>query len=537
MRIRTMLVAIFAVQLALVVGIAGIAVRMNQTQMDTEEAEKRRFTSYLLAEEMRQSSDDLTRFARTYVSTGDSRYMDFFERVLAIRNGEAPRPPGYDSVFWHTFVGKEGSVGDLDQGEAMSLRDRMLAAGFTTGEFAKLAESQSKSDSLVRLEDVAMNALVGRFDDGTGSFAIRGEPDPERAVDLLHGEEYHVAKSQIMTPLGEFLALIDRRTEAELDALNQRERELEGLNLILSGLLLISTVASLGLIVQRVLRPIEGLVGTARKVSAGDLDARAPEVSGAELTALTDTFNRMVGSLENQINEVTDARERIAAQAEDLDRQRQQSERLLLNVLPASIADRIKGGESSIAESFPEVSVCFSDIVGFTAMSERIGARQVVDMLNEIFSLLDKLTEKHRVEKIKTIGDCYMVVAGAPDRSPTHAQQIAAFALDLQETLAQYSQSSGRDIAMRTGVHTGTVVAGIIGTSKMSYDLWGDVVNVASRMESTSLPGRIQVSDAVRVRLQDDYDFESRGTIELRNRGTMETFFLTGLRDRDEAPT
>ena len=288
MRIRTMLVAIFAVQLALVVGIAGIAVRMSQTQMDTEEAEERRFASYLLAEEMRQSSDDLTRFARTYVSTGDSRYMDFFERVLAIRNGEAPRPQEYDSVFWHTFIGKEGSVDDLEKGEAMSLRDRMLAAGFTTEEFAKLAESQSKSDSLVRLEDVAMNALVGRFDDGTGSFAIRGEPDPERAVALLHGAEYHEAKSQIMAPLGEFLALIDRRTEAELDALNQRERQLEGLNLILSGLLLISTVASLGLIVQRVLRPIEGLVGTARKVSAGDLDARAPEaVSYTHLTLPT----------------------------------------------------------------------------------------------------------------------------------------------------------------------------------------------------------------------------------------------------------
>ena len=128
MRIRTMLVAIFAVQLALVVGIAGIAVRMSQTQMDTEEAEERRFASYLLAEEMRQSSDDLTRFARTYVSTGDSRYMDFFERVLAIRNGEAPRPQEYDSVFWHTFIGKEGSVDDLEKGEAMSLRDRMLAA-------------------------------------------------------------------------------------------------------------------------------------------------------------------------------------------------------------------------------------------------------------------------------------------------------------------------------------------------------------------------------------------------------------------------
>ncbi len=203
-----------------------------------------------------------------------------------------------------------------------------------------------------------------------------------------------------------------------------------------------------------------------------------------------------------------------------------------MNVLPATIADRLKGGEEDIANSFPEVTVLFSDIVGFTQMSARLGARQVVDMLNEVFGLLDELARKHGVEKIKTIGDCYMVVAGVPDRNPTHAQQIAEFALDMQETLRTYAKRSGGDVAMRTGIRTGTVVAGIVGTSKFAYDLWGDVVNVASRMESTSEPGFMQVSDAVRVRLQDDYQFDERGPVEMKGKGSMNTWYLTGRQAR-----
>jgi class 3 adenylate cyclase len=156
-------------------------------------------------------------------------------------------------------------------------------------------------------------------------------------------------------------------------------------------------------------------------------------------------------------------------------------------------------------------------------------------MLNEVFGLLDELAIKHGIEKIKTIGDCYMVCAGVPDRSSTHAQQIAAFAMDMQETLDDYTARSGRTIAMRTGIHTGTVVAGIIGTSKFSYDLWGDVVNIASRMESSSQPGCIQVSDAVRIRLQDDYRFEPRGEVEIKGKGPMPTWYLTGRKDEPEA--
>jgi adenylate cyclase len=529
MRVRTILTILLAVQLVLVAAVVGLAIGMQQTQLEAVAAEERRLTSYQLADELRQSSDDLTRFARTFVATGDARYEQYFRRVLAIRDGTAPRPEGYEGIYWDLLAA--GHDKDWPEGPPSSLRSRMLEAGFTNEEFDQLSEAQNRSDTLVRLEDVAMNAVQGRFLDRSGGFTLEGPPDRDLAIAQVYGETYHTAKADIMAPIGKFMKMIEQRTSAEVAALNVREHTLEVINIAAAGCLLLSTLVSILLIRSRLLRPIERLAEAADQVAAGDMSARADLTGGGEIGAFGRTFDAMIEAVDQHIGEVESAHTALAAQAESLEEERQRSEHLLLNVLPATIADRLKGGEEDIAEAFPEVSVLFSDIVGFTEMSARVGAKQVVDMLNEVFGLLDELAIKHGVEKIKTIGDCYMVCAGVPDRSATHAQEIAAFALDMQKALRAYSQRSGRDLTMRTGIHTGTVVAGIVGTSKFSYDLWGDVVNIASRMESTGQPGSIQVSDAVQIRLQDDFTFEPRGDVEIKGRGPMHTWYLTGRRD------
>ena len=529
MRVRTILTILLAVQLVLVAALIGLAIAMQQTQLEAEAAEVRRFTSYQLADELRQSSDDLTRFARTFVATGDERYEQYFRRILAIRGGEAPRPEGYEGIYWDLLAAGLGK--DWPEGPPTSLRSRMLDAGFTNEEFDKLSVAQNRSDALVRLEDVAMNAVKGRFLDRSGGFTLEGPPDRDLAIAQVHGEAYHAAKASIMTPIGDFMKMIERRTSTEVAALNAREHALEVIDIAAAVCLLLSTIASILLIRSRLLRPIERLAETAEQVAAGDMNARADISGGGEIGAFGNTFDAMIAAVDRHVGEVESAHAELAEQAASLEEERQRSEHLLLNVLPASIADRLKGGEEDIAEAFPEVSVLFSDIVGFTEMSARVGARQVVDMLNEVFGLLDELAIKHGVEKIKTIGDCYMVCAGVPDRSATHAQEIAAFALDMQDAVTDYAAHSGRDITMRTGIHTGTVVAGIVGTTKFSYDLWGDVVNIASRMESTGEPGHIQVSDAVHIRLQDDFTFEARGDVEIKGKGPMHTWYLTGRRD------
>jgi adenylate cyclase len=210
----------------------------------------------------------------------------------------------------------------------------------------------------------------------------------------------------------------------------------------------------------------------------------------------------------------------------DLEREKQRSEALLLNILPQGIVNRMRGGETVIADHVDEVTILFCDLVGFTAISQALPAARTIDFLSRIFSAFDRLAAEHGVEKIKTIGDAYMVVGGIPEHQPDHAMRIATLAPRMLETVRMISQSTALPLQARIGIHTGAVVAGVLGTHKFVYDVWGDTVNTASRMESYSLPGRIQVSAATRTALQDRFTFEPRGALEIKGKGLMETYFL-----------
>lgn len=212
----------------------------------------------------------------------------------------------------------------------------------------------------------------------------------------------------------------------------------------------------------------------------------------------------------------------------ELRQQRQQADRLLVNILPYRIAQRLKGGARTIAESLDQVSVLFADLVDFTAASNEMTPRQLVKLLNEIFSMFDQLAEFHRLEKIKTIGDAYMVAGGLPTPIDDHAAAIAQFALDICEAIKQYPRPDGKTFQIRVGINTGPVVAGVIGRRKFAYDLWGDTVNVASRMEATGEAQRIQVTPDLYERLKDQFQFEQRGYVAVKGRGQMMTYWLVG---------
>jgi class 3 adenylate cyclase len=213
----------------------------------------------------------------------------------------------------------------------------------------------------------------------------------------------------------------------------------------------------------------------------------------------------------------------------ELAKEQEKSEKLLRNVLPEEIATRLKNEPQTIAEGFEAVTVAFADIVGFTELSARSSPIEVVRMLNEIFSAFDALADKHGLEKIKTIGDAYMVVGGLPVQRPDHAQAVADMAIEMQAFMRTLQEKSP-GLAIRIGVHTGPVVAGVIGTKKFSYDLWGDTVNVASRMESHGERDRIQLSDAAAAALREDFVVEVRGTIKVKGRGELATHWLVERR-------
>jgi adenylate cyclase len=202
------------------------------------------------------------------------------------------------------------------------------------------------------------------------------------------------------------------------------------------------------------------------------------------------------------------------------------SDSLLLNVLPRSIAERLKRDPGVIAERYDDVSVLFADVADFTPFAERTGPEQVVGVLDEIFSAFDALTEQHGLEKIKTIGDAYMVAAGLPEPRADHAEAIVALAMEMQAEFARVCEALGLGLAIRIGIDSGPVVAGVIGRRKFTYDLWGDTVNTASRMQSHGVVGRIQVTEATYRHLRDRYRFEERGEVEVKGKGRLRTYLL-----------
>jgi adenylate cyclase len=213
--------------------------------------------------------------------------------------------------------------------------------------------------------------------------------------------------------------------------------------------------------------------------------------------------------------------------------EQEKSEVLLLNILPRSIAERLKAAAQTIADHFAAVSILFADVVDFTPLAQRLPPAQMVGILDQLFSHFDVLVERHGLEKIKTIGDCYMAAAGVPNPHPDHARKAALLALDMRDVLATSAAAGQPGLELRIGINSGPVVAGVIGTKRFLYDLWGDAVNTASRMESHGTPGEIQLTRATYELLKDEFVCRRRGTILVKGKGWMETWYLVGSRSDD----
>ena len=284
------------------------------------------------------------------------------------------------------------------------------------------------------------------------------------------------------------------------------------LSLLVVGI--IFSAVTLLLLERMVLSRLANLSKNVKQIgSSSDLSLRVAVTGKDELTSLAETINSMLSALD------------ISSQ--NLILEREKAERLLLNILPSSIAKRLKQDSETIADSFEEVTVLFADLVDFTRLSGKISPTELVSLLNEIFSRFDRLVERYGLEKIKTIGDSYMVVGGLPVPRADHAEAVAEFALAMQQEIEEFNQLKKQKFIMRIGINTGAVVAGVIGIKKFIYDLWGDAVNIASRMESHGIPGFIQVSSSTYELLKEKYVLEKRGIIEIKGKGEMTTYLLT----------
>jgi class 3 adenylate cyclase len=267
-------------------------------------------------------------------------------------------------------------------------------------------------------------------------------------------------------------------------------------------------------------------------------DAKTAHIPILMITALSERKERLMGiesGANDFLNKPVDIQDvtlrvRNAVHSkhlhDQLQAEQEKSERLLLNILPKPIAERMKKGETNVADSYPDVTVLVADLVGFTTLSAHINPEQIVQLLNEIFSAFDLLAGKHGLEKIKTIGDAYMVAGGISFPRPDHAEASAELALNLQEEIQRLNHQYDISVRLRIGISTGPVVAGVIGRKKFAYDVWGETVNLACRLESTGEAGKIQISESTYERLKEKYQFEQKHSIDAKGHGDLPAYWL-----------
>ena len=528
MKLRTFFSIFFLLLVALAGGNLALGVFLEKAQKNLETSHRELQSLTTLAEDLVFSSQWQTRFARGYISSNDPRRVEWYNTIEDILNGKVARPKDYDFGYWDLVNGGIIPPPEKKSDGAVSIEERFLSQNVTAHELNKLKEARSFLEKVVAIERAAMHAVDGEFDDGAGTYSRKGKPDRALATKLLFSDEYRKLNGDLTLRIAQMQNLIRQRYAGRISLEEAFASQLFEANSYLNIGLFGVVVLSLIFLRNRFAVRASHLMSVVREIGSGNLAAQASVFGSDEISELATTVNTMAANLNVAFDKLEDKIKLSGKALSDLEIERSRSEKLLHNILPAAIAERLRGGEETIAEVFPEVTVFFSDIVGFTELSAKLGPHATVNMLNVLFEKFDELVEKHGVEKIKTIGDSYMVVGGVPNRDPLHCQHIADFALDAQSFIMSFAEGLSYPLKMRMGVHTGTVAAGVVGKKRFSYDLWGDVVNVASRFESTSKPDKIHVSEAVKVRLSDDYVFLDGGTVELKGKEATRSFFLIG---------
>ncbi|MEB3336406.1 MAG: adenylate/guanylate cyclase domain-containing protein [Leptolyngbyaceae bacterium] len=303
-----------------------------------------------------------------------------------------------------------------------------------------------------------------------------------------------------------------------------------GLVVLISAFVTIAMMIALGaIVIAPILQLRWDLIRAGEAVSKDQICPAFESATSPRQDELGDVIVAFRKTFQQIYQTIADRKQAEAALRIEKDK----SERLLLNILPPAIAEQLKQESGAIADRFEAATILFADLVDFTGLAAPLTPTQLVEVLNEIFSTFDQLAEQYGLEKIKTIGDAYMVVGGLPVPRSDHAEAIAAMALDMQQAIQRFHRGDNQPFKLRIGINTGPVVAGVIGLKKFTYDLWGDAVNVASRMESHGLVGQIQVTETTYNLLKEKYVLEPRGEILVKGKGEMMTYLLVGRQTRN----
>ena len=396
--------------------------------------------AYLLADEFRQSSDDLTKMARLYVLTTDPKYFKWYQEILDIRNGLEPVPLHYNEVYWDLIL--EEAARPSFASQPVSLQKRIKDHEFSPIEVSLLSQAEAHSNSLAKIEIEAMNAVTGKFQDASGEYTIEGAPNLELARTLVSGKKYMEEKAKVMKPLQAFYQELEQRFALEHEKHFRQNKRI----IFVSIVLLVSIVILLVFSLYRILK----------------------------------SFSKV----------------------------RESNENLLLSALPAAISDRFKQATGSTIQEC-QASVLFLDVELSEDKPLNLG-----NLFQELFEQLDEMTVRFGVERIKTVQGTYMVVSGISSQEDSHVEKLARFALALKEKVKQFGLHHKVILDSRMGMASGTIIAGMLDHKRYIYDLSGDVLKEASKLESTAAKGEIQITKKMAIELKGSFQLVEKNPVE-----------------------
>ena len=501
-----------------------------KTQSELKATEKELTELQYLCDDIVISSQWQIRSSRAYIETKDFLRKILFNRINLIFEGAIARPPNYKVRYWDLIISRIQDLPQYYDGPHPPFEERFTIHNITSDELLLIHEIHNIYTKLTSIERVAMNAVDGKFDDGTGTFPKTSKPDPGLAHKLLYNQDASQLSGELSLKVENLINQFAARYAASIKKMKDFDSSLLWINSLINASLFAIITGSMIYLHVGFSNRAKSLMNVVLNISQGDLTKRAPEGGADEISDLSNVINEMADNLRLSFDQLQDKVRTTEETLYSLDIEKRRVEKLLNNILPAAIAERLRDGEETIAEIHPEVTVFFSDIVGFTELSAKIGPTETVRLLNDIFGEFDELADRHKIEKIKTIGDSYMVVGGVPTGDSFHCHHVASFAIDVRAFLDEFSKGLNYPLQMRIGIHTGTVAAGVVGKKRFSYDLWGDVVNIASRFESACEPDKIHVSQAVKIRLENDYTFADGGLVELKGKGITKSYYLIGTK-------
>jgi class 3 adenylate cyclase len=351
--------------------------------------------------------------------------------------------------------------------------------------------------------------------------AMRGDPLSEEVLRNQVPHLQEVEKKQVT------------QAEAEFKRVSRMNDQLTVIILLLSGILTLAIALRFS---HGLIHAFSDLTLGTSHLNAGNLDYRLAVTSDDEIGHLARSFNDMatsLGAAQDKVQQRTlqleQTNRELADKNDEIEKQKQFSEKLLLNILPVAVADELKSKGSVAPKYFEDVTILFTDFVGFTKTSEKLSVEDLVHLLHDFFTHFDQVVKKYNLEKLKTIGDSYMCAGGIPTKTSSHPVDAVLAAFDIVEAVGICNRRSRYPFSVRVGIHTGPVAAGVVGIDKFAFDVWGDTVNFAARLQSTSQPNRINISSTTYNRVKDFIDCEYRGQIETKEKKLFDMFFANGL--------